>query len=359
MAERCATPTIAPGPLRDRPPLNRRRSHRHAPVPLLLLLLLALIALPSNAQPVIEEVDAGETNVAAWIDGEIVLDTELVSKDLATYYDLLQKLYDFKKKMLYRRILDHYLQKNPGALPASPDEISVSDSDIDAFIRKQAPKNASISPRLRKRIHNYLKRLKYFKLRDAFLERVTSETPVRVFFRKPNLRYPVTEGPSPVLGPETAPLTIITFSDFQCPYCRRWKTTMDSAMAEYGDSLRFIFRQHPLDNHPLAETAALYALCLAQQNSDYFWFFHDVVFTYKEALTEKVLRQIVVKSGADMEEFARCLGSDAVRDRLRQDQEAAEKLGARRTPTSYLNGRLIPGAIPYAQLREMIEEELR
>ncbi len=158
------------------------------------------------------------------------------------------------------------------------------------------------------------------------------------------------------LGPADAPVTVVVFSDFECPYCRRFNGALDRVREEFPDRMRLVFRHYPLRSiHPLAQKAGEAAACAADQGK--FWEFHDALWADSD-LTREVLEEHARLVGLDTGEFTECLNSGRNYDRVQNDLEAAMDLGQSGTPAVFVNGRKVGGAIGYAQFRAEIEREL-
>ncbi len=165
-----------------------------------------------------------------------------------------------------------------------------------------------------------------------------------------------TEG-HPSRGPADAPVTLVEFSDFECPFCRRTQPVLDQIEAAYGDRIRLVYRQFPLtDIHPRAQKAAEASLCANDQGQ--FWPMHDAMFEEPIELEVASLRFKASNLGLDGEQFASCLESGKYADRVRDDLRAGMAAGVTGTPTIYVNGRPVSGAQDYATYAAIIEDEL-
>ncbi len=172
------------------------------------------------------------------------------------------------------------------------------------------------------------------------------------------LRFELDNEGSPALGPDDAPVTLTEFSDFECPYCGRFFQTLKRLKENYGDQLRVVFRQYPLDNHPNAYGAAVASLCADQQGA--FWEMHDLMFREQEQLDIESLKEKADRLGLDRASFDVCLASDRFQDQIQADMREANRLGVDGTPAIFVNGiPLAGGAVPYQAAVEAIDEELR
>ena len=166
-----------------------------------------------------------------------------------------------------------------------------------------------------------------------------------------------TEG-HPAHGPANAPVTLVEFADFECPYCGGLYPTLKLVGTNYADKVRFVFRQLPLSNiHPHAQKAAEASLCANEQQR--FWEFHDSLFGDQAHLDVPSLQERAKTLKLDTAQFNACLDSGKMAAAIDKDREAAVKAGVSSTPTMFINGRLLPGNRTYAEIREIIEDELR
>jgi protein-disulfide isomerase len=162
----------------------------------------------------------------------------------------------------------------------------------------------------------------------------------------------------PARGPATAPVTIVEFSDFECPFCGRLFPTLKAVEKIYLDRVRIVFRQFPLRKiHPLAQKAAEASLCANEQGR--FWEMHDSLFGDQEHLTVDALKARAAALKLDTALFNMCLDSGKEAAAIDKDIAEGAKAGVTGTPTMFINGRKMVGAQPYAEIQAVIEDELR
>lgn len=170
-------------------------------------------------------------------------------------------------------------------------------------------------------------------------------------------RVPV-EG-SPALGPATAAVTLVVFSDFQCPHCSKLDGTIGALRAKYGDQLRVVFKQSPLPSHKRAEPAAELALeAFARKGDAGFWAAHDRLFAQQRALEDPELEKLAAELGLDPRSTMKAVRDKRHAARIADDLDLAEDVGATGTPASYVNGRKLAGARPASDFEPIIDEEL-
>jgi protein-disulfide isomerase len=171
------------------------------------------------------------------------------------------------------------------------------------------------------------------------------------------LRVPVEDAGFPARGPKSAPVTIVEFSDFECPYCSRVVPTLEQIVETYGDRVRLVFRQFPLNNiHPNAQKAAEASLCADDQGK--FWEMHNLMFKEQKSLELEQLKEKAARLELDVEAFNECIDSSKYAEAVMSDQEAGSRIGVSGTPALFINGRFLSGAQPYEQLAAVIDEEL-
>jgi protein-disulfide isomerase len=164
-------------------------------------------------------------------------------------------------------------------------------------------------------------------------------------------------GSAPAKGDSGAPVTLVAFSDFECPFCSRAANTVKQLEEEYKGKLRVAFKHQPLARHPNAKIAAVASMAAHEQGK--FWEMHDKLFANQTALDRPALEKYAQELGLDMGKFKAALDSTKYDEYIAQDSEQGSQLGASGTPTFFINGRQIVGAKPPEVFRRMIDEELK
>jgi len=154
----------------------------------------------------------------------------------------------------------------------------------------------------------------------------------------------------PVKGDANAQVTIVEYSDFQCPFCKRATDMLPGIMEEYDGKLRVFYKQLPLPNHNWAKGAAIASMCAGKQGNEKFWEFHDLIFENQRTITidnsKDEFNGFAKKIGLNADEFDKCLKSPEVAQRIQQEVAEAQSIGVNSTPTFVVNGMIVPGANP-------------
>jgi protein-disulfide isomerase len=170
-------------------------------------------------------------------------------------------------------------------------------------------------------------------------------------------RVSVSTDGDPSIGPEDAPVTIVEFSDYQCPYCKVWyDQTYDQLMANYPGKIRFVYRDLPLPMHSEAIPAAEAADCAGEQGA--YWKYHDALFSGQYTLGRTAYEQYAADLGLDTTAFTACLDDHRYQAEIKANAADAARLGLTGTPSFVINGRILIGALPFEDFKAIIDEEL-
>jgi protein-disulfide isomerase len=156
----------------------------------------------------------------------------------------------------------------------------------------------------------------------------------------PDKKYDLPVAASSIKGPEDGSITIVEFSDYQCPFCARAEPIINDALKAYPTQARFVYKHFPLESiHPQAMGAAQAAVAAGMQGK--FWEMHEKLFANQRALQREKLEQYAEEIGLDVDKFKADMGSDAVKNSIRDDMRLARTVGVRGTPTIFVNGKLL------------------
>jgi protein-disulfide isomerase len=232
---------------------------------------------------------------------------------------------------------------------------AVTDADISAWYdaNKSRVQGASLD-QVRAPIRNLLTQQRTAAVYQGFVEQLKLKTPVRMMLEPP--RHQVATADSPSQGPANAPIELIEFSDFQCPFCLRANPTVKQVLSTYGNKIRFVYRNYPLPSHPNARPAAEAAQCANDQGQ--FWAYHDRLFADPTKLSDADLKASAAALGMDAAKFNACFDSHKYKTRIDTDLQAGNEAGVNGTPAFFVNGRLLSGAQPFEEFKRVIDEEL-
>lgn len=171
-------------------------------------------------------------------------------------------------------------------------------------------------------------------------------------------RYDIPVGDAPVLGPGNAAITIVEFSDYQCPFCKKWyDDVLSRLMTEYKDQVRFVYLDFPLTSiHPQAQPAAEAAHCAGEQNA--YWQFHNALFSDKYGLSNEAYPKYAAELGLDMTAFNTCVSERRYQQTVTNNANFALTVDVQSTPTFFVNGLMVVGAQPYDVFKQVIDKEL-
>ena len=236
-------------------------------------------------------------------------------------------------------------------------EVEVTDETVESFYRQNEDALGGQSlEQLAPQIRDYLVR----RQRDRILRNLAVELArdVEVNFLLDPVRADFDLSGSPSYGPDDARVTLVEFSDFECPYCGRFFPTVQRIKEEYGDRVRLVYLQFPLTElHPHAWKAAEASLCAHEQGR--FWDMHDLLFEEQDALAIEDLKEKASRLELDRESFDTCLDSGRMAEKVRSDIRQGEVHGVTGTPAIFVNGVQVEGgAVPYPVIAQIIDGEL-
>jgi protein-disulfide isomerase len=229
----------------------------------------------------------------------------------------------------------------------------VTDADVDTFYTENQGRINRPKEQVAAQIKQYLGAQRRNEAYSGFVEGLEKKYESIILLEPPRKEVAAT---GPAKGPESAPITIVEFSDFECPFCSRVVPTLNQVHQTYGDKVRIVFRQFPLAMHPNAQKAAEASLCANDQGK--FWELHDAMFAQQRQLAVADLKAKAAQLGLEAGKFDQCLDSGEYADEVAADMREGAKAGVSGTPALFVNGIFISGAVPYEQIAQVIDEEL-
>ncbi len=308
----------------------------------------------------------GGSAVVAEVNGEAITRAELDAEAAAPLARLRQEEYDVRRQVLEALIADRLVEAAARDQGISTEELlrqnveqevpSPSPAQLEGiYTRNEARFAGQTREQAYVRIVELLQERLVAEKRREYEQSLRGESDVTIFLDPPRVAINIPDG-AVGTGPENAPVTIVEFTDYQCPYCHRAQGVIDQVLEQYEGQVRLVHLDFPLENHPGAVPAARAARCAAEQGR--FWDYHRSLMTEKGSLDEKDLARRAASLKLDGGDFAECLASDRHLETIRAELEQGSDLGVTGTPAYFINGRMISGARPLAAFTEIIDAEL-
>jgi len=305
--------------------------------------------------------------VVAVINGiTIIREKEIDEAIGAQLYSLQERIYNLRKKALENLIAQILLKEEASKRGVTEDELRkqlmpsrvvVKQSDVDKSYADilgtlENMNEDEAKQRIRLDLESRLKLDTY----KAAVSEIISKARIETFLSVPVPPSSRINAEGPSRGPHDAPVTIVEFSDFQCPYCKQAAFSLKPLIEGYGSNIRLVFKQMPLSIHPDAFKAAQASVCAAEQGK--FWEFHDVLFSSGD-LSEEALKKYALNLGLKMNEFNTCLSSETSAAVVRRDMQEAMRADVQGTPTFFVNGRIMRGIRNVEDFKTVIDQALQ
>jgi protein-disulfide isomerase len=323
-------------------------------------LLLAAILI-SGCQ----KVDGGKI---AEVDGQAISVSDLqkyAGRELSLQRENLHKLEKQKlEEYIAASLLTREAKKRGISVEALLDQevnskiLPVGDDEIDWFYKTNKTQIAVDLDKVREQIRTHLHNQKIKAQTALFFESLRSKAKVVTYLRPPPVfRAELAVAGEPSKGSEKAPVTIVKFEDFHCPFCKQVQPTFSELLSRYNGKVRLVHKDLPLDSlHPQARQAAEAARCAYEQGK--FWEYHDKLYVNSPKASPEDLKSYANEVGLNVESFDRCFASGKYKAAVQQHLNEAAQLGLTGTPTFFINGREISGNQSLKAFEAIIEEEL-
>lgn len=280
--------------------------------------------------------------------------------------DSWQALFDARQRAV-GRLIDEQLLTDAAAASGTDVEtmlaeqtdagvVPVSDEEIEVFFRQNEQRmGGQALEEMSERIHEFLTDRQVRAARHTYLAQLREQAGVTILLETPRVQIEVAAD-EPARGPVDAPIVVVEYSDFECPYCVRAQPSIAQVLEAYGDRVRHVYRDFPLAMHEYANIAAQAAQCAAEQEQ--FWAYHDVLFANARELRPEDLHSYAAEIGLNADQFSQCLQSGRHAEGVMADMASGQAHGVSGTPAFFINGRLISGAQPFAAFQQIIDQEL-
>ncbi|HCP44571.1 MAG TPA: hypothetical protein DIU15_00820 [Deltaproteobacteria bacterium] len=304
--------------------------------------------------------------VAAVVQGKEISFADLEAEAAPQLIRLKTQAHDIRKQTLDRLIETQLLEAEASKRGMTSDALiktevadklpEVTEEEAKAYFDKNPPRGGVEFEKIKPRVISYLQRKGEQDRRVEYIGSLREAAGVEVMLKA--MRFEIGyDDDDPIYGSKDAPVTIIEFSDFQCPYCSRVNPTIDRVKKEYGDKIALVFRDFPLPMHKEAPKAHEAASCANEQGK--FWEYHDVLFENQRALQIADLKGYAGNLGLDQATFDGCLDSNRYTAEVELDKKAGAAVGVSGTPAFFINGQFLNGARPFESFKELIDGELK
>src|SRR5215204_5016248 len=311
---------------------------------------------------------AAKGAVLAEVDG-VPITQEEIDKALAVQLSKLEEqIYTLKQRRLDAMIVERLIAKEAAKRGVSETALLdaevtskvglVTEQEINAFYQaNNLPKDKDGDATRREQVRSRLQNQKIAAQREAFVKTLRSQAKVAVYLTPPPVhRIELNADGAPSVGAADAPVTIVEFSDFHCPFCQRAEDTIGQVLSRYGDRVRLIWRDYPIDNlHPQSRKAHEAARCASDQGK--FWPYHKALFAGSPKPPDQ-LAAVAQETALDMASFNQCVASGKHQAAVQKDVEEGKRLDVNGTPTFFINGRVFSGAQPLEAFVRVIDDEL-
>ena len=328
----------------------------------LLVALLVAVRRPASS-------DGGVARVGSRTISLADVDEAWRESDISSYTAAIQALDDGRRNVLEGLIAQELIQQAAAAKEMTVEDFTsaemrsrmkqIAESDIEAFYNANPDQMGGKSlDAMRTSIRSYLEQQQPIEARRSLVAELRRTGPP-IEIRMPPLRHEVeVASDDPVRGSPTAPVTIVEFSDYQCPFCRIVAPTLRKLVEDYGDRVKLVYKDLPIVTiHAQAAKAAEAAHCAGDQGR--YWEYHDALFANQGTLDVPALKKYAAALQLDDAQFTECIDSGRHAAVVSNSLERARAMGLDSTPTIFINGRMIAGAYPYERFASLIDEELR
>jgi protein-disulfide isomerase len=307
-----------------------------------------------------------DSTIVAVINGKIITQAEVDKSVDSQLHPLKKQIYSLRKAALENLVTRAVLEEEAKKRRISVEElkkqltaveVEIPTEQVEQEYLENATAFAQMSPdeakeRIRLNLQNQARMRNYRTLVSLIKEKAKIE----VRLEEPAEPPFAVNGEGPAIGNRHAPITIIEFSDFQCPFCKQSVSTIKRLLEKYGSNLRLVYKHLPLEEiHSQALPAARAAFCAGEQGQ--FWKYHDALFAASYLSPETFLK-IAIEIGLDNSKFTACSESETSRTAVLKDVKEAKRLGINGTPSFLINGKLISGVGSLEVFDQIIEREL-
>lgn len=302
------------------------------------------------ANPTVAETTADRKRVLATVNNEPITAGDVEDALQSLIFNVQDQVYTIRKVALDAKINDTLLEAEAKRRNITPQELFtqeviphiklVTEADARKFYDENKERVKAPFEQMAAQIIDFLKEQEFQNAAGVYATQLRKNAAIQIYLKEPD--PPVVNiaiDDQPMKGNPNAPVTIIEFTDFQCPSCGKTQPLLEEIAKEYGDKLRLVARDFPLDQHQFAEKAAEAAEAAREQ--DKYWEYTAILFKNQEALAVPNLKEYATQVGLDRAKFDQALDSGKFADKVKRDLREGEKLGVGSTPTLFINGKRV------------------
>jgi len=320
---------------------------------------------PAPAAPGAPAAAADSKAVVAEIDGEKITDADLSQAVAGQLSRVQAEIFEIKQQGLDAMIEQKLVAKEAKKRGVSAEELikvevlekvgEIPDREVEDFYNQN---KARLGGRTLEEVKGPIKQQMFARkasiYRNNLIDRLKSEAKVVVLLEAPKVEVSVDDDPS--MGNKKAPVVIVEFTDYQCPFCAKARPAIKQLLAEYGDKIHYVLRDYPLDFHPLAKKAAEAAQCAGDQGK--YWEYSDLLWANQGALDAASLKKYAGELKLDAKKFDACLDEGKYAAEVDKDFADGAKAGVSGTPSFFINGVPLTGAQPFEKFKEIVDRAL-
>jgi protein-disulfide isomerase len=306
------------------------------------------------------------TDVVATVGDHKFTRGEVEDKTRAKLIELDNQRYEALKDSLDEMIAEELIKQEAKSRNMSMDDLQKAEIDdkvkppTDEEIQKlyddnKAQLKGQTLDQIKPQIVQYLDQQKKQARLQEFIGELKAKHKTTIAMKPPVVEVATAGRPERGAGPK-APVTIVEFSDYQCPFCKRGEDSINQVMKAYGDKVRLVYRDYPLPMHPMARPASEAAQCANAQGK--FWEYHTKLFENQTSFSDDKFKQLAKDVGMDPAKFDECLAKKPDSKKIDEDIADGSKVGVSGTPAFFINGRMLSGAQPFDKFKEIIDDEL-
>lgn len=293
-----------------------------------------------------------------------------VDKLLASQlYDAQTQVFRLRMQVIQDRLAEQLLTLEAKETKTTPDDLmrreveakvpKITDEELKKFIEENKSRFPNNGEGMDDKVRGFLQERATEKIRDDYLITLIKKFKAEVHLLAPSaprFKVPAAAADEASKGKANAPVVIYEFADFQCPFCSKVPGVIKELEKAYPDQIRFVYRHYTLPSHAQAPKAAEASQCAGEQGK--FWEFYDHLYANQAHLEVADLKKVAVTLKLDTKKFDGCLDSSKFAKRVAEDRETGDQLGISGTPTFFINGLKMVGALPIEQLKQVIDAEL-